>query len=560
MFCASTVVVTHTSCTNLAQWIFMYFVSVHPLYGTPVEGSAMLVWISTTHNAIDILMLWLVTVSFIYYTMIVMNVNNSSLQTLLQAATHLCVLWCYGPVISLVSFNIVRRKRAPNHPRSSNQKHEEFRERHVSKPSWLLPLEIVMGTIVAAFFVVAAIMTICKYQAKATVIMPWKKTLSGQERKQSLIADIGILKDVPLISRADLEAACEDFSNIIGSSPDSMVYKGTTSNGTEIAVTSMRISTEDWTTHSEHYFQQKRGCLEMHLRSLHPIPKTFSWNAILGNCILSPLIPCSLDAISPWIDTVGHSTLVADLAKLNHKNIVKLLGYCAESEPFTRMLVFEYASNGTLYEHLHYGEEGQLGWTTRMKIIVGVAYGLQYMHHELVYPVAILDLDSNAVYLTEDFSPKLADFEIWKAIFAKNERRSGFKGSATVGRDSVESSDRDPSDIESNIFSFGVLLLEIITGRFPYSKDQGSLLEWAQEYLELPEVISYLVDPSLRYFRYSDLQTVCEVVRLCIQSDYSKRPSMKQITSMLEAGIDTSFEAAGLKESPLMWAELTLLS
>jgi len=129
-----------------------------------------------------------------------------------------------------------------------------------------------------------------------------------------------------------------------------------------------------------------------------------------------------------------------------------------------------------------------------------------------------------------------------------------------VARDSVESSERDATDIELNLFRFGVLLLEIITGRFPYSKDQGSLLDWAQKYLEVPEVISYLVDPSLRHFRYSDLQTVCDVVRLCIKDDHTKRPSMNQIVSVLEAGINPSYKTTDLKESPLVWAEVTLLS
>ena len=66
------------------------------------------------------------------------------------------------------------------------------------------------------------------------------------------------------------------------------------------------------------------------------------------------------------------------------------------------------------------------------------------------------------------------------------------------------------------------------------------MLDWAQEYLEVPEVISYLVDPSLRHFRYSDLQTVCETVGLCIKADHTKRPSMNQIVSVLEAGINPS--------------------
>lgn len=126
---------------------------------------------------------------------------------------------------------------------------------------------------------------------------------------------------------------------------------------------------------------------------------------------------------------------MADLARLNHENIGKLLGYCKESTPFTRMLVFEYASNGTLYEHLHCkfsfwfvltyndeillsaftwvinfnadGEGSQLSWTRRMRIIIGIAQGLKYLHTELEPPFTISELSSSAVYLTDDFSPKV---------------------------------------------------------------------------------------------------------------------------------------------------------
>lgn len=143
-----------------------------------------------------------------------------------------------------------------------------------------------------------------------------------------------MLKDVNKISRQELEVACEDFSNIIGSSPDSLVYKGTIKGGPEIAVISLCIKEESWTGYLELYFQRevvacKRGverketaCSKLILQS-----NSEYWFKI--------------------------SIQVADLARLDHENAGKLLGYCRESTPFTRMLVFEYASNGTLYEHLH---------------------------------------------------------------------------------------------------------------------------------------------------------------------------------------------------------------
>ncbi|KAJ1411828.1 Serine-threonine/tyrosine-protein kinase, catalytic domain [Sesbania bispinosa] len=400
---------------------------------------------------------------------------------------------------------------AQSHP-VVNQKHQpaaEHMSKHqgASKPAWLLPIEIVTGTMVGSLFLIAILTAFHRCNNKSSIIIPWKKSASEKENIAVYI-DSEMLKDVMRYSRQDLEVACEDFSNIIGSSPDSVVYKGTMKGGPEIAVISLCIKEENWTGHLELYFQRE----------------------------------------------------VADLARLNHDNTGKLLGYCRESTPFTRMLVFEYASNGTLYEHLHCYEEGcQLSWTRRMKIIIGIARGLKYLHTEVEPPFTISELNSNAVYLTEDFSPKLVDFESWKTILERSEKSSGSvgsQGSVCVLPNSLEARHLDT---KGNVYAFAVLLLEIISGRPPYCKDKGYLVDWARDYLEIPEVMSYVVDPELKHFRYEDLKVICEVVSLCISPDPTVRPSMQELCSMLESRIDTSI-SVDLKASSLAWAELALSS
>ncbi|XP_077225932.1 putative LRR receptor-like serine/threonine-protein kinase At1g63430 [Tasmannia lanceolata] len=375
-----------------------------------------------------------------------------------------------------------------------------------SRPTWLLALEIITGTIVGFLLLLAILTAFKSCKAKPSIIIPWKRKPNGKDH-MAISVDAELLKTVLRIRRQELEVACEDFSNIIGTSPDSLVYKGTMKDGPEIAVISLCILEEQWTSYHELYFQNE----------------------------------------------------VADLARLNHENTGKLLGYCKESNPFSRMLVFEYASNGTLYEHLHYGEGCQLSWIRRMKIVIGIARGLKYLHTELQPPFTLSELNSSAVYLTEDFSPKLIDFERWKTVLAKSEKNSGSMNKAVVFRAFLDSLDRPNLDVQGNTFAFGVLLLEIISGRPPYCNDRGCLVDWAREYLELPEVLPYMVDPELKYFRYDDLRVICEVVNLCFQADPSKRPSMESLSVMLENGIDTS-TAADLKESPLAWAELVISS
>ncbi|KAH0707604.1 hypothetical protein KY290_010125 [Solanum tuberosum] len=403
---------------------------------------------------------------------------------------------------------------AKSNPAQSNNKHRtvEGRAKHksASKPTWLFVLEVVTGVIAGSLFLVAILAAIQKCKNESSIIIPWKKSASMKDHLKDHMAvyvDTEMLKDVERYSRQELEVACEDFSNIIGSSPDSLVYKGTVKGGPELAVISICVKEEQWTTYLELYFQKE----------------------------------------------------VAELARINHENTAKLLGYCRESSPFTRMLVFEYASNGTLYEHLHYGEGCQLSWTRRMKIVIGIAKGLKYLHSELDPPFTISELNSNAVYLTEDFSPKLVDFESWKTTFARSEKNSGAissEGAMCVLPNSLQSRHLD---MQGNIYAFGVLLLEIISGRPPYCKDKGCLVDWAKEFLELPEVLPYVVDPELKHFRYEDLKVISEVVNLCIHPSSSSRTSMRDLCAMLERDIDTSITAE-LKASSLAWAELALSS
>ena len=94
---------------------------------------------------------------------------------------------------------------------------------------------------------------------------------------------------------------------------------------------------------------------------------------------------------------------------------------------------------------------------------------------------------------------------------------------------------------------------------YDYDKHQNFSLLQAKEYLDLPEVMFYVVDPELKHFRFEDLKVVCEVVNLCINPDSSKQLSMKELCTMLESGIDTSI-SVDFKSSSLAWAELALSS
>nr|GEU90298.1 probable inactive receptor-like protein kinase At3g56050 isoform X2 [Tanacetum cinerariifolium] len=138
------------------------------------------------------------------------------------------------------------------------------------------------------------VLFLCRGNKVATV-RPWATGLSGQLQK-------AFVTGVPKLKRSELEAACEDFSNVIGSTSFRTVYKGTLSSWVEIVVVSVDTpSAKEWSKHLESSFRKR-------------------------------------------IDM---------LSKVNHKNFVNLLGFCEEDAPFTIMIAFEYAPNGTLFEHLH---------------------------------------------------------------------------------------------------------------------------------------------------------------------------------------------------------------
>ncbi|KAJ0977365.1 hypothetical protein J5N97_012839 [Dioscorea zingiberensis] len=358
----------------------------------------------------------------------------------------------------------------------------------------ILNLRLIIIIIVIALLLIfaASMYFMCRRKGIAT-IGPWKTGLSGQLQN-------AFVTGVPKLHRAELEAACEDFSNIITTSPNSIVFKGTLSNGVEISVASTAIkSAQDWTKHSEMYFRRK----------------------------------------------------VDELSRVNHKNFVNLIGYCEEDEPFMRMMVFEYASSGALYEHLHTKDFDHLDWSARMRILMGIGYCLQYMHHELKPPVAHPDLQTNSIFLTDDYSAKVGDTSVWKEVVA---------GQKISGDDDMVPSESTFVDPESNVYSFGLLMLEIISGKLPNFEEQGSLLDLVSEYLKDKSNPKNIIDSSLKDFKSNEFDTICAVIKDCTGPDLKMRPTMKEVMAKLREVIAISPEAATPRLSPLWWAELEILS
>ncbi|CAH8371723.1 unnamed protein product [Eruca vesicaria subsp. sativa] len=376
-----------------------------------------------------------------------------------------------------------------NNNTSSDPPRQFEEETNESKDVWFYVV-IVVAAFVAVLIVIAVIFFFRKRAVKS--IGPWKTGLSGQLQK-------AFVTGVPKLNRSELETACEDFSNIIETYDGYTVYKGTLSSGVEIGVASTAIlERREWSRAMEMTYRRK-------------------------------------------IDT---------MSRVNHKNFINLIGYCEEDEPFNRMMVFEYAPNGTLFEHLYDKEMEHLDWSARMRIIMGTAYCLQHMH-ELNPPMALSKLVSSAIYLTDDYAAKIGEVPFGS--------QTGLKLRKPTSGDLDKSLLPLPHEPETNVYSFGVLMLEIISGRLADSDEEGSVTKWASKYLE-SEKLKDMIDPTLTTFKEEDLEVICDVARQCLRVDQSQRPTMKDVVEQLKEVINISPEQATPRLSPLWWAELEILS
>ncbi|XVE49062.1 hypothetical protein DITRI_Ditri01bG0052200 [Diplodiscus trichospermus] len=232
------------------------------------------------------------------------------------------------------------------------------------------------------------------------------------------------------------------------------------------------------------------------------------------------------------------SVEVEAIGKVRHKNLVGLVGYCVEG--VRRMLVYEYVDNGNLEQWLHgdVGPVSPLTWDIRMKIAIGTAKGLAYLHEGLEPKVVHRDVKSSNILLDKKWNPKVSDFGLAKLLGSESSYVTT-RVMGTFGYVSPEYASTGMLNEGSDVYSFGVLLMEIITGRSPidYSRPPGemNLVDWFKGMVASrrgEELVDPLIEvqPSPRALKRALL-----VCLRCIDLDANKRPKMGQIVHMLEA-------------------------
>ncbi|CAN0866762.1 Probable receptor-like serine/threonine-protein kinase At4g34500 [Linum grandiflorum] len=229
---------------------------------------------------------------------------------------------------------------------------------------------------------------------------------------------------------------------------------------------------------------------------------------------------------------------VEAIGKVRHKNLVGLIGYCADGSP--RMLVYEYVDNGNLEQWLHGfdGPVSPLSWDIRMKIAIGTAKGLAYLHEGLEPKVVHRDVKSSNILLDTKWNAKVSDFGLAKLLGSESSYVTT-RVMGTFGYVSPDYASTGMLNEGSDVYSFGVLLMEIITGRSPvdYTRPAGemNMVDWFKGMVASRRG-EELVDPMIEVQPAPRaLKRALLICLRCIDLDGSKRPKMGQIVHMLEA-------------------------
>lgn len=231
-----------------------------------------------------------------------------------------------------------------------------------------------------------------------------------------------------------------------------------------------------------------------------------------------------------WLTEVNY------LGRLHHPNLVKLIGYCSDGD--NRLLVYEFMPKGSLENHLFRRGPQPLPWVTRIKVAIGAARGLSFLH-DAEAPVIYRDFKASNILLDAEFNAKLSDFGLAKAGPTGDRTHVSTQVMGTRGYAAPEYIATGRLTAKSDVYSFGVVLLELLSGRRAVDKSkigvEQNLVDWARPYLGDKRKLFRIMDTKLEgQYPQKAAYTAATLASQCLNTEPKVRPRMSEILASLE--------------------------
>ncbi|KAK9066759.1 hypothetical protein SSX86_014082 [Deinandra increscens subsp. villosa] len=292
------------------------------------------------------------------------------------------------------------------------------------------------------------------------------------------------------------------------------------------------------------YLQATSGFKRFSYAELKKASKSFSeeigrgGGGIVYKGVLSDNRVVAIKHLNESRNMQGEAELLAEistLGKLNHMNLIEILGYCAESKH--RLLVYEYMENGSLSQNL---QSKNLDWDKRFDIALGTAKGLAYLHEECLEWILHCDVKPHNILLDCNYKPKVADFGLSKLLDRNGTRDMEFtRARGTRGYMAPEWLFVNlPITSKVDVYSYGVVMLEMITGANQSGGSEGRMDSWVREKIVAAggknDWVQEVVDSTvIGNYNMSSMRTLIKVALRCCQEDKDARPTMSQVVDML---------------------------